>query len=163
MTNRTRSVAIVVAMAAITMGASAPKAVEKPRPFSATVETWSTVEATPDPCVLLNDGAGAGIAVHMGATAWVSSGSLNVCTGGTTAEFVMTAASGDEVFGKYMSLVRPDFEAGVFTFSGTWKIEGGTGRFSNAAGEGTLNGWGNLVQPPEASRVRATIAGNLSY
>lgn len=180
MSKRARSIALGAAIAIATAGASVAVganceaattdarvgvnvAAARSRPFSATVESWTTVEPTPDTCVLLNKGAGTGIGVHMGAIAWVAWGPLNVCTGGTDAEFVMTAANGDEVFGKYESLVRPDFDAGVFTFAGRWEIVGGTGRFGYATGEGTLSGWGNLVQPPEPSKVMATMVGNISY
>jgi len=100
----------------------------------------------------------------MGAIAWAGAQTLNLCTNPEGAddhgEFVMTAANGDEVFGSYVTLVRFDFEAGVFTFTGRWRISGGTGRFSHAIGEGTVSGEGSVAPP---SKVTARLAGTISY
>ena len=166
MRKRTRTIAIAIAVAIAAAGASGAEAVAAagPRPFGATLEGHSNAVPTSDPCVLTITEGGTGKAVHMGAIAWASSETLNLCSNPEGAdvqgELVMTAANGDEVFGRYVSLVRPDFQAGVFTFTGRWEIVSGTGRFRNVTGEGTLSGGGSLVPP---FQVMASMVGSISY
>jgi hypothetical protein len=130
-------VALAIAFAMATTAASAESG--KDRPFGATVHGHSTVAPTSDPCVLGIAEAGTGTAVHMGKVAWAASETLNLCTNpegaDARANFVMTAADGDQVFGQYVSVVRLDPQTGVFTFAGRWQIAGGSGRFQNAVGE----------------------------
>lgn len=71
-----------------------------------------------------------------------------------------TAADGDELTGRYVTLATPDFIAGVITFAGTWEITGGTGRFAGAPGAGTLSGEGSLAPP---FGVSATFEGTITY
>ncbi len=42
-----------------------------------------------------------------------------------------------------------------FTYDGTWMADGGTGRFANATGSGTFDGFGTI--PPEESDALAVI------
>ncbi len=60
-----------------------------------------------------------------------------------------TAANGDELIVEHtmLSQVIGDFPGGPvhgFTFVGTWEAVGGTGRFSDATGAGTLDGAGDI-------------------
>lgn len=60
-----------------------------------------------------------------------------------------TAANGDELIVEHtmLSEVIGDFPSGPvygFTFVGTWKAVGGTGRFIHATGAGTLDGAGDI-------------------
>jgi hypothetical protein len=134
------------------------------RPFSAALEGRANPVPTSDPCVLTNTEGGTGQAVHMGAIAWASSETVNFCSNPDGAEvqgeFILTAANGDEVFGRYETLAHPDFGAGVITFSGHWEITGGSGRFEHATGEGTLSGEGSLTPP---FGVVANFVGAISY
>lgn len=133
-------------------------------PFSATVVGHANPLPTLDPCVLSNTEGGSGTAVHMGAIAWASSETVNFCTNpegaDVTGEFIFTAANGDQLTGTYVTLAHPDPAAGQITFSGTWQLTGGTGRFAGAFGEGTLSGQGSLAPPFEVS---ATFVGTISY
>ncbi len=151
-------------LAAVVVAGSMGLAAAESRPFGATLEGHANPVPTSDPCVLTNTEAGTGKAVHMGAIAWASSETVNFCTNpegaDVTGEFVMTAANGDQIRGHYTTLAHPDFQAGVITFSGEWEITGGTGRFEQASGQGTLTGEGSLAPP---FGVMASFVGNISY
>jgi hypothetical protein len=165
MTKRTRSIAIVMAIAITMASVSGADGATKSRPFGARLKVLSSPLPGSDPCLLPIMEAGTGIAAHMGKIAWAASETLNLCSNPQGAdvqgEFVMTAANGDEVFGRYMSVVLYS-DAGAFTFAGRWEIVGGTGRFASAIGEGTLNGAGSLAQPPP-TKVTAIMVGRISY
>jgi hypothetical protein len=82
---------------------------------------------------------GDGEATHLGRTAIETTDQVgNVLTGATTATYHLTAANGDEVVVEFYFLALPT-QTG-FTFAGTWEITGGTGRFTNASGSGTIEG-----------------------
>jgi hypothetical protein len=151
-------------LTAMVLAFSVSAAADSARPFGATLEGYANPVPTSDPCVLTNTEGGTGKAVHMGAIAWASSETVNFCTDPEGAEvqgsFVMTAANGDQLHGEYTTLAHPDFTSGVITFSGQWTIVGGTGRFENATGGGTLTGEGSLA-PPFA--VMASFVGKVSY
>ena len=161
--NVRRSAAMAVAVAAILVSGPAGLAASGDRPFRATVTGHANPTPTADPCVLTNDESGTGTAVHMGSMSWTSSETVNFCSNPAGAdvagEFVMTAANGDQVKGRYVTLAHPDFGAGVITFSGTFEITGGTGRFAGASGEGELSGQGSLLEPFD---VFASFTGSIS-
>jgi hypothetical protein len=60
----------------------------------------------------------------------------------------LTAANGDELWLEHtmLSQLIGDFDLGIdgFTFEGEWMAVGGTGRFTNATGSGTLDGFGDI-------------------
>jgi hypothetical protein len=64
-------------------------------------------------------------------------------------EFTLTAANGDVVIGSYETTGTVNFDTFIGVFVGTYKITGGTGRFANATGSGTLIGVGNMQAPFE--------------
>lgn len=136
-----------------------------PRPIRVTLTGTANPVGQPGQCIWTNTESGTGLAVHLGAITWSSAESVDFCSSAPDAdvvgEFTLTAADGDQLFGSYVTLAHPDFAAGVITFSGTWEITGGTGRFANATGEGTLSGNGSLAPPP--SPVAATFEGTITY
>ncbi len=138
----------------------------RPRPFAAAIVGQSTVSPTSDGCVLSVTEAGTGVALHLGKTAWAATESLNLCVepgrAHAQADFVMTAADGDEIFGRYVSVVRLDRQTGAFTFVGRWQVAGGTGRFQHAAGDGTLIGRGQMTSP-SAAELAGSFVGTISY
>jgi hypothetical protein len=160
---QTASVAAVVT--AVVLACPVQAAAGESRPFGAVLDGHANPVPDPgDPCLLANTEAGTGRAVHMGAIVWASAETVNFCTNPEGADiqgqFVMTAANGDQVFIDYVTLAHPDFNAGVITFSGTWTITGGTGRFADATGDGTLSGEGSLLPPFD---VIASFVGSISY
>ena len=134
------------------------------RPFKATLVGHAGPSPTADPCVLTNAEGGTGQARHLGTIDWTSSENVNFCSNPAGADvegvFVWTAANGDQLTGRYVTLAHPDFAGGVITFAGTWEITGGTGRFEGATGGGTLSGEGSLAPP---FGVSATFEGTVSY
>ena len=116
-----------------------------------------------DDCTLTNSEVGTGQALHLGALTWFSNEVVDLCAEGgpqVSAEFVLTAANGDQVFGHLRTVARLDFATNQITFAGLWEIDGGTGRFENATGLGELSGWGNLLPPFE---VTAEFSGEIQY
>ena len=72
---------------------------------------------------------------------------------------VVTAASGDRLEASYSAtadLPEPD---GTIRPAGTFQIIGGTGRFSNATGSGTINATANMFHP----QAVADMNGFISY
>jgi hypothetical protein len=139
--------------------------VAESRPFGASLEGNAAPVPDPNnPCLLTNTESGKGRAVHMGVITWASAETVNFCSNPAGAEvqgeFVMRAADGDELVGTYVTLAHPDFVTGVITFSGEWKIVGGTGRFAQATGTGTLTGEGSLLPP---FGVIASFVGTVSF
>jgi hypothetical protein len=89
---------------------------------------------------------GDGEATHLGRTAIETTDQMgNVITGATTAIYHFTAANGDEVVAEFDFVALPTPTG--FTFTGTWEITGGTGRFTNASGSGTLEGQADFTGP----------------
>lgn len=166
MTLKRISAAVVVAgmLAAFVVTGSVGVSASGTVPFSATLIGHANPAPTADPCVLNNTEGGSGTAVHMGAVAWASAETVNFCTNQAGAdvagEFVFTAANGDQLAGRYVTLAHPDVAAGQITFNGTWKVTVGTGRFAGAVGEGTLSGQGSLAPPFDVS---ATFIGAIAY
>jgi hypothetical protein len=118
---------------------------------------------TADPCELTNAESGSGHALHMGAIKWVSNEVVDLCADGgprVAADFVLTAANGDLVFGRLRTAARFDFVTNQVTFAGLWEVVGGTGRFQTATGQGQLSGFGSLLPPFE---VTAEFSGEIEY
>jgi hypothetical protein len=89
---------------------------------------------------------GDGEATHLGRTATETTNQMgNILTGATTATYHFTAANGDEVVAEFDFVALPTPTG--FTFTGTWEITGGTGRFTNASGSGTLEGRADFTGP----------------
>ena len=97
---------------------------------------------TDDPCVLRNDETGDGEATDLGPFTWESVEHVDFCTipGGVevSGRFTMTAADGDQLFGKYTTIGLFD-EAGNLRIHGKYHFKGGTGRFAGATGKGDLD------------------------
>ncbi|MBL8899162.1 MAG: hypothetical protein JNM84_16100 [Planctomycetes bacterium] len=109
----------------------------RPVPFRAQFDTaFTSVVNFPFVSVSV---VGAGEALHMGrTTAATTNQVVNLLTGQGTATYDLTAANGDvlTVVLDAMSVFLPN---GV-TFSGTYVVTGGTGRFATATGSGTIDG-----------------------
>ena len=89
---------------------------------------------------------GDGEATHLGRTAIETTNQVgNLLTGATTATYHFTAANGDEIVAEFDFVALPTPTG--FTFTGNWEITGGTGRFTNASGSGTLEGRADFTSP----------------
>jgi hypothetical protein len=150
---------VAVSILFLTVGAAHAES----RPFRASMQGHANPLPTADPCVLTNSEAGTGHARHLGAITWISNEVVNLCADGgpqVRAEFILTAANGDQVFGHLRTVARFDFVASQITFAGLWEIDGGTGHFQDAQGQGQLSGWGSLLPPFD---VTAEFSGEIRY
>lgn len=75
-----------------------------------------------------------------------------------TGNLTLTAANGDELFITYHATTPyPDPATGAFDPTGTFTITGGTGRFANATGGGTLSAHANAATPATTATLDGTI------
>lgn len=154
-----RAVVIVAALAVLLQPPSAPA--DEMVPFEAKLVGFAAPVFNPDGTIS-NTEVAAGQALHMGLVTWMSEekakftgeNTLSVC-----ASFTLTAANGDKVFGTYKTTGTVDFSTFVGTFVGPYVITGGTGRFVNATGSGTIVGVGNLLEPFE---IVGSLTGTIS-
>ena len=137
------------------------------RPFRLTVEGNANPDFSQGPCNVVNTEAGTGKALHLGKVTWTSSEVANFCVdpsnpgkAAVTGTMVVTAANGDQLTISYQSTVQGDFAAGTLTVTGTWTITGGTGRFSDASGSGTLTAAGSLAPPFD---IAGEFVGGITY
>jgi hypothetical protein len=137
------------------------------RPFRATLEGNANPDFSQGPCNVSNTESGTGHALHLGKVTWSSTEVVNFCVdpedptlAAVSGQMVIIAANGDHLTLSYSTTVRADFSAGTLTASGTFTITGGTGRFADATGGGTLTATGSLVPPFE---IAGTLAGEVSY
>lgn len=129
-------------------------------PFEAQLVGYAAPIFHPDGTVDNTESA-VGNATHLGLVTWESvefarltgPGQFHVC-----GSFTLTAANGDQVFGRYETDGYAD-EMAFGHFEGPYCIEGGTGRFANAAGSGTIRGVGNLMSPYE---IVGSLSGTIS-
>ena len=154
-----RFLAIAAALALLPW---APKvSADEMLPFEARLEGFADPVFHPDGTISNTENA-IGQATHLGLFAWhsveearfISETTLHVC-----GSFTMTAADGDQVFGTYETIGTADFATFVGTFIGEYKVKGGTGRFGNAGGGGTIIGVGNLLKPYE---IVGALTGTIS-
>lgn len=143
-------------------GASAePKSL----PFLSVMTGNADPMPTDNPCILTNSEAGTGFAISLGAINWASEEVIDFCadvepgSGAVSGQFVLTGAHGDKVFGVLQTVATFNNEAAEVTFAGTYEITGGSGRFENATGKGTIAGEGSLNPPFE---VFAAMAGRIT-
>lgn len=111
-------------------------------PFRASVSGNANLTPTDDPCILRNEETGAGTATTLGTFQWRDVEAVDFCAipGGVAvvASFVMTAANGDELAGELTT--TGTFAAnGDLIIEGTYVLAGGSGRFANATGIGTVS------------------------
>jgi hypothetical protein len=134
------------------------------RPFEVSIAgNANPVPDAGDPCVLLNTETGIIHGTHIGVGTWNSFETVNFCTnddgsGAVEGEFTLSAANGDQIFGSYTTVVLVG--DGTIAASGTYEITGGTGRFENATGSGTIDATGDSGPP---FGVIGEMSGGISY
>jgi hypothetical protein len=114
---------------------------EQPLPFKAHVSAQATAPQGPPPWYM--EVFGSGTCTHMGKiTVYQHHMVVPAADGGVDfydGFWVWTAANGDEVTGTYAGHM-PFNPAGYFEIHGYFFIDGGTGRFTHARGEGPASG-----------------------
>src|SRR5262245_2963752 len=152
-------VLIAAALAARPWATAAPPPDEM-LPFEVRLEGFADPKFNPDGTVD-NKELAFGVATHLGVVVWVSEEHATPNKDGTLGvegEFVLTGANGDQVIGRYCTTGKI-IAFPMARFEGEFWITGGTGRFANAAGSGTIIGDGSLVDPYE---IVGSLSGTIS-
>ena len=157
-TSRLQRLSCAALLGAFTFGAVAPSANAGDRvPFHAAFAT--VAEGTLNFPIISVHVIGVGQTTHLGVTSVETTDQVfNVLTQTGTATYYLTAANGDQVM--------VEFEYGgpqtptLFTFTGAWRITGGTGRFGRAAGSGTTEGQVDFTTSPNTGQF--TMTGMIS-
>ena len=136
-------------------------------PFKATFVTQEQLH--PDPAVcqtapyLVGVTTLSGHASHLGATTGVSSDCVTPTSPYTfsfaNGKLTATAANGDELRAEYSGTLSPTATPPIFAVAGSYRITGGTGRFSGASGSGTLQGIENI----QTGQGQLQLSGAISY
>jgi hypothetical protein len=153
--------ASVFAVSALVWAPNVARAEE--RPFMANLEGNAHLSPTDDPFVLRNDETGTGNSTHLGNFTWADTefADFDAVPGGVevVGSFTMTAANGDELYGK-LSTVGFFDEDGNLVIHGTYRFTGGTGRFANATGTGDIDA---IAYLSPGLPFTGTFAGTIDY
>ena len=126
----------------LTLAASVVTAAGPDLPFHASIDTQPVPVGPCGPGCLALEITGSGIATHLGAITIAGPSRVNLIDATQTATSTLTAANGDQLVLDIDGTVQftgPD-PADPVTFSGSWMVQSGTGRFQNASGRGTYSG-----------------------
>jgi hypothetical protein len=139
---------LALSLASAAMLFSGTTIARSPVPFKATIAVTELIHPVgAAPCFLIGDITGQGHATDLGKLTLVSRDCINPIPTPTPEEqafsffsnqVVLTAANGDQVFATYTGVLI--FEGAVGSINGGYLITGGTGRFSQATGAGTVRG-----------------------
>ncbi len=162
-----RRAALACALAAV---ASAAPAQSTSVPFKATVQVTDKLSFGVMTCPTLVGGTltGTGTASHLGAVKMQASDCVLPLMATFSYQFfngslTLIAANGDQLRAVYQGeLVPTAIGSPIYRLQGVYSIVGGTGRFKNAQGSGTLSGSEDLSAGLTATgQLNAT--GTLSY
>lgn len=107
--------------------------------------------------------AGSGALSHLGQmSAQTVDQQVNLATGELTSTVTFTDRDGDTlvIFGAGPTVIQPD---GLFTFSGSLTVIGGTGKFSQATGSMTYEGWSRVTNATTSEGIGFfTVAGSVA-
>jgi hypothetical protein len=131
-------------------------------PFKATIAITESIQPIGSgPCFLLGDISGTGLATHLGKLTLASRDCINPISETAFSFFsdqlILTVANGDQVFATYSGTLTAEGTIGVIT--GGYQITGGTGRFAQATGAGTVQG----VEDLSTGKGEVQLIGSISY
>jgi hypothetical protein len=112
---------------------------------------------------LVGDISGTGVATHLGKVTLVSRDCINPANETGTAfsfisdELVITVANGDQIRATYSGTLT--FEGAVGVITGGYQIDGGTGRYLQASGAGSVQG----VEDLSTGKGNVRLTGTISY
>ena len=130
-------------------------------PFKATIAITEVLSTGTASCFLTGNISGTGTGT-IGKVTLVSRDCINPINETGTAfsfssdQLVLTAANGDQIFATYSGMLTTEGTVGVVT--GGYQIVGGTGRFSQATGAGTVQGIQDLSTGKGQLQVNGTIS-----
>ena len=150
--------ALVVATLLASGAAEAQSAV----PFKASIAISESIQTIGfPPCILVGDISGTGTATHFGKLMLVSGDCINPISetafSFSSNQLVLTAANGDQVFAMYSGMLTIEGTLGIIT--GGYQIVGGSGRFLQATGAGTVQG----VEDIGTGKGQIQLTGTISY
>ena len=132
--------------------------------FRATIAFTEQVAPSPDTnCYLSGDLSGIGMATKLGSVHLTSTDCINPLSPTSflflSDELVLTVDNGDQIWAAYGGTLS----ATNGVIKGTYFIFGGTGRFDNATGVGTIDGFEAIDFPTGAGRGQIQLKGTLSH
>jgi len=129
--------AIVLTLTASPVGAARPDV-----PFHASIDTQPVITGSCGPGCITLEIPGSGIATQLGAVKLTGPSEVNVFAGTQTATATMTAANGDTLVLDIEGTVQFSGPSPTdpVSFSGSWTVQSGSGRFSSASGSGSYSG-----------------------
>jgi hypothetical protein len=107
--------------------------------------------------------AGSGVVSHLGKVSVESTDCVNLAGAGfsfMSTQLVITAANGDQLKGSYGGMFNWDNKGGI---TGGFVITGGTGRFANAKGGGTVSGVEQADMQALTGQGQIRLDGTISY
>jgi hypothetical protein len=154
---------LIALVASVLLTASLAEAATSGAPFKADLTLQASFAGTPVPGVFAVTTSGAGHASHLGRVTASSTETLDFASSpGSTVlrdgRMVLVAANGDELHWMYVGTGSPPGEQGISTISGTFMITGGTGRFSDATGNGVIHGAANAATGVVSVSYRGAIS-----
>ncbi len=162
---RIRCATLLAAVTLATLAAPLAQAAgPQARPFKATLTTQEALSLDSVACpgtFVLGTSSGQGTASHLGKVSLLATDCPVFPPGGlpyASGVLVLTAADGDKLKANYTVQLTPTGPS-TFSLDGNYAINGGTGRFQNATGTGSLRG--NIDTQGGPGVYEAT--GSLSY
>lgn len=133
-------------------------------PFKGTMNFVGTLDFTGNPaCLFEGMNYGSGMLTQIGRAVLVATDCVTPVgqvLSATDGKLTLTAPSGDTLTGTYAGTFIPVNNGAAYQFSGVmFSITGGTGRFLNARGTGTLHG----IQEVVGGKGSITVDGRISY
>ena len=153
---------LLLALVVATLLASSIPEAQSAAPFKATIAITESIQPIGTaPCILFGDISGTGQATQLGKVTVVSSDCINPISqtafSFSSNQLVLTAANGEQIFAMYNGILTT--EGGVGVISGGYQIVGGTGRYSQATGAGTVQG----VEDMSTGKGLVQLTGTFSY
>ena len=143
----------------LTLSASAVGAARHDVPFHASIDTRPVITGSCGLGCITLDIPGSGIATHLGTVRLSGPSEVNVFTSTQTATATLSAANGDTLVLDIEGTVQfsgPNPSDPV-TFTGTWTVQSGSGRFSSAGGSGSYSG--NAAGPSGELSLTGSLSG----
>ena len=143
----------------LTLTASAVGAARPDLPFHASIDTRPMITGSCGLGCITLDIPGSGTATHLGSVTLAGPSEVNLFASTQTATGTLTAANGDTLVLDFEGTIQfsgPNPSDPV-TFTGTWTVQSGSGRFSSASGSGSYSG--NAAGPSGELSLTGSLSG----
>jgi hypothetical protein len=153
---------LLLALVMTLLVASEVPAAQSAVSFKSTISINESIQpSSAAQCFLVGDISGAGLATQLGKVTVVSSDCINPISQTSFSfasnQLVFTVGNGDQIFAMYNGMLTS--EGGVGVISGGYQLIGGTGRYSQATGAGTVQG----VEDMTTGKGLVYLNGTISY